>query len=93
MPKLDLENHFEEHGVHYEPAVDDLALDRDLVMEQILDNLNHTPLGQVLKNIAQLPEIRRGKVLGVREQLKDGSYDLNGRLDDALEKVLEDLTP
>jgi len=65
---------------------------RDWLMEQILDNLNHTPIGQVLKRIASLPEVRRKKVLDVRRRLTNGCYDLNERLDIALDKVLEELT-
>ena len=71
---------------------DQLVLSDDLVMEQILDNINTTPIGQVLKKIASLPEVRKEKVLGVRRQLNDGNYDLNERLNIALDKVLEDLT-
>ena len=66
--------------------------DADLVMEQILENINTTPLGQVLKKIACLPEVSRKKVLGVRQQLTEGKYDFNDRLDIALDKVIEDLT-
>ncbi len=61
-------------------------------MEQILENIHHTPIGQVLKSIASLPEIRREKVLRLRRQITAGRYDLAGRLDVALDKVLEDLT-
>ena len=68
-----------------------LSVDDDLVMEQILENMNSTPLGQVLKKIASLPEVRRQKVLTVRRQLTDGQYDINSRLDVALDKVLEKL--
>ncbi|MQY61861.1 hypothetical protein GH146_01065 [archaeon] len=71
---------------------DNLAPDKDLVMEQILENLNTTPIGQVLKKIASLPEVRRDKVLDVRQQLTEGKYELNEYLDVALDKVLEDLT-
>jgi len=70
----------------------DLSADQDLVMEQILENINTTPIGQVLKKIASLPEIRRQKVLDVRQRLTAGDYELNERLDIALDKVLEDLT-
>jgi hypothetical protein len=70
----------------------DVSVDTDAVMEQILENLHQTPLGQVLKNIAALPEIRRDKVLKVRRQIDEGRYDLAERLDLALERVLEDLT-
>ena len=71
---------------------DNLFEEQDLLMEQILENLNHTPVGQVLKKIASLPEVRQQKVLNVRQQLTTGKYDLNERLDIALDKVLEELT-
>ncbi len=61
-------------------------------MEQILENIQSTPLGVVLKRIASLPEVRREKVLRLRRQITQGRYDLTERLDMALEKVLEDLT-
>ena len=66
-----------------------LDCDHDLLMEQILESISTTPVGGVLKRIASLPEVRRGKVLDVRRQLTDGKYDLNERLDGVLEKVLE----
>ena len=70
---------------------DDMAQDKDLIMEQILENIHTTPIGQVLKKIVSLPDVRKKKVLDVRQQLTEGKYDLNERLDVALEKVLEDL--
>ncbi len=70
----------------------DLAADNDLMMEQILENLNTTPIGQVLKTIASLPELRRQKILNVRRQITEGRYNLSERLDIALDRVLEDLT-
>jgi hypothetical protein len=73
------------------PLDTDLSGDRDLVMEQILENIHHTPLGQVLKKIAALPEVRQEKVLQLRRQITEGRYDLSERLDMALDKVLEDL--
>jgi len=69
-----------------------LISNEDLFMEKILDNLASTPIGQVLKKIASLPEVRRKKILDIRRQLTEGNYNLNGRLDIALDKVLEDLT-
>jgi hypothetical protein len=71
---------------------ENLAADEDLLMEQILENMNTTPIGQVLKKIASLPEVRREKILHVRRQLTEGKYNLNERLDIALDRVLEDLT-
>ncbi|MHC4260157.1 MAG: flagellar biosynthesis anti-sigma factor FlgM [Planctomycetota bacterium] len=73
-------------------ARENLAADEDLLMEQILENINTTPIGQVLKKIASLPEVRKEKVLNVRRQLTEGKYDVNERLDIVLDKVLEDLT-
>jgi len=70
----------------------DTSQDEDLVMEQILENIHNTPLGRVLKRIACLPEIRREKVLRVRQEITEGRYDLTGRLDLVLDKVLEELT-
>lgn len=75
-----------------DPLEVDLAGDRDLVMEQILENISNTPIGQVLKSIAALPEMRRDKVMRLRRQIHEGCYDLTERLDVAVDKVLEDLT-
>lgn len=92
MPNWDFDNLSGEKAMRLDGSSDDLTLDKDLLMEHILDNLNTTPIGQVLRTIAALPESRRFKVLDVRRQLTDGSYDVSGHLDDALERVLEDLT-
>ncbi len=74
-----------------DPVDENLAPDEDLIMEQILENISTTPIGQVLKKIASLPEVRTEKVLNVRRQLTEGKYNLNERLDVALDKALEDL--
>ena len=68
------------------------VLDDDLLMESILENIHSTPIGQVLKRIGDLPEIRKGKVLNVRRRLDEGDYDVDDRLDAAIDRVLEDLT-
>ncbi|MGA1979784.1 MAG: flagellar biosynthesis anti-sigma factor FlgM [Sedimentisphaerales bacterium] len=87
MPGFDSNNRFEDQS-----ANENLVADQDLLMEQILENINTTPIGQVLKKIASLPEVRKEKVLDLRRQLSKGKYRLNERLDIALDKVLEDLT-
>jgi Mg2+/Co2+ transporter CorC len=74
-----------------QPILDILTADDDLLMEEILENMNSTPIGQVLKTIAVLPEVSRQKVLRVRREITEGKYNLNERLDLALEKVLDDL--
>jgi len=92
MPNLDSKGYFEDHDRQMNSVDENLAPDEDLLMERILENINTTPIGQVLKKIASLPEIRKEKVLEVRRQLTEGRYNLNGRLDIALDRVLEDLT-
>ena len=92
MPEFDCSNRFESQERQVGPVEEGLTPDEDLVMEQILENINTTPIGQVLRKIASLPEVRREKVLDVRRQLTEGKYDLNERLDVALDKFLEHLT-
>ncbi len=91
MPEQGSNGFVEERQEWVNPLKTDLSQDKDMVMEQILDNIHHTPLGQVLKKIASLPEVRRQKVLRLRRQITEGRYDLADRLDMAMDKVLEDL--
>ncbi len=92
MPKFDINNRFKNQNDKVLPVENSSVQEEDAMMETILENLNNTPMGQVLKKIASLPEIRQDKVLNVRKQLTDGKYDLNERLNIAMDKVLEDLT-
>jgi hypothetical protein len=92
MPESDSSRFARIEGQWVNPLERDVTPDKDLVMEQILDNINSTPIGQVLKKIASLPEIRREKVLNLRREITEGRYDLAERLDLALDRVLEDLT-
>jgi len=66
-------------------------INNDLLMEKILQNITSTPIGKVLKAIAELPDTRKQKIIDVRKRLVEGRYDLGERLDIALEKVLEDI--
>ena len=92
MPNFSSNGCFEGQNREVRKVNENLAGDEDLIMEQILENINTTPIGQVLKKIASLPEVRKKKILNVRRQLTEGKYDLNERLNIALDKVLEDLT-
>jgi hypothetical protein len=92
MPNIDYSECFDDRSQNAEMVDKDLIKEQDWLMEQILENINTTPIGQVLKRIASLPEVRREKILDVRQQLNKGSYNLSERLDGALDKVLEDLT-
>jgi len=46
----------------------------------------------VLQGITSLPVVRREKVLTIRKQLAEGTYDLDERLDVVLDGLLTDLT-
>ena len=92
MSKFDSNDVFAGRQRDFDDVEESLSADEDLVMEQILENINNTPIGQVLKRIASLPEVRKEKILNVRQQLNTHNYDVNDRLDIALDKVLEELT-
>ena len=59
--------------------------------DEFFDNINSTPLGKLLKLIATMPEIRQQKVSELRTSINDGQYDINHNLDEALDRVLEEL--
>ena len=42
---------------------------------------------------ASLAKARRNKITRVRQQLERGTYDLDERLDDVLERILTDIRP
>ncbi len=65
---------------------------RDVLMEQILENLHTTSPEQVFQRIASLSNVRRGKVLDIRRQLAEGTYAVADRLDRAMDRVLEAIT-
>jgi hypothetical protein len=61
MPEFDSDMRFDSQPQPTEPFDGILTDDQDLLMEQILENINTTPIGQVLKKIAMLPEVRKEK--------------------------------
>ena len=70
----------------------DTSPDGSVLMEEILGDLSTTPQEEVLKRITSLPNIRRRKVLDIRRQLMEGTYEVAGRLDRAIDRVLEAIT-
>ncbi len=70
----------------------DASPNDDGLMEQILENMRSTPWGEVLKRIASSPHIRRDKVLSIRRQITQGTYEIEDRLDGAIGGVLEAIT-
>lgn len=92
MPTFDFDSRFRTGNHQVTNGSEGLAPNTDLMMEQILANIHTTPIGQVLRKIASLPEVRQEKILNVRRQLTEGRYDLNEHLDQAIERVLENLS-
>ena len=64
----------------------------DVLPEHILENMNATPQDEALMRITSLPDIRRDKVLDIRRQLTEGTYEVADRLDKAVDRVLEAIT-
>jgi flagellar motor switch protein FliG len=61
-------------------------------MGQILENLHTKPPEEVFRRIASLSNIRRDKVLDIRRQLTEGTYEAADRLNTAMDRVLEAIT-
>ncbi len=63
----------------------------DCKTEELLQAGAKTPLGQLLKKMAKLPEVRFEKVLNVRRQICRGQYKVDEKLDAAIDTILEEL--
>jgi anti-sigma28 factor (negative regulator of flagellin synthesis) len=61
------------------------------LVERIIENMGSTPWEEVSQRIAFLPGIRRDKVLSVRRQITEGTYEVEDRLDGAIDRVLDAL--
>ena len=61
------------------------------IENELFGDSNATPLGQLLEMIGSLPEIRQEKVFNIRDRIDSENYDLDGPLDSAIDKVLEEL--
>ena len=60
--------------------------------ECILENMKSRPSEQVAKEIAAVPEIRRGKVLSIRRQIAQGIYNVEDRLERVMDRILEEVS-
>ena len=92
MPELQSSDQFDSSDWQGDCSINRSGQEPDALMEDILENISATPIGRVLKRIASLPEVRKGKVLNLRRQITEGTYDAGDHLDAALDRVLEDFT-
>ena len=60
--------------------------------EDVLDCLDSSPIGRLLKIISILPEIREEKVNLARQGIECGKYETENSLDAAIDRVIEELT-
>lgn len=54
------------------------------------DRVEISPVAQFLSKIAEMPDIRTEKVEEVRQALASGTYDIEGKLPEALDRFLEE---
>lgn len=65
--------------------------DSDFIEESLMEQLYDNPLGKLLRIISSLPEVRHEKVDHARRMIHETEYELDCRMDLALDKVLEEL--
>jgi anti-sigma28 factor (negative regulator of flagellin synthesis) len=46
---------------------------------------------RAFQNIRSLPQVRKKKILEVRQQLVEGTYDIDKRLNTVLDRFIEDI--
>jgi hypothetical protein len=59
-------------------------------VEDFFDSVGSTPIGKLLEIISAMPAIREEKVFDMRRQIAEDSYDLERRIDTAVERVFEE---
>jgi len=77
------------HSVRTEPV--SLWTEADFSPTQLLKHLDVNPIGQLLKLIAALPEVRYDKIEKARRELLLSEEQLDARLDMALDRVFEEI--
>lgn len=55
------------------------------------DQVEISPLGQMLDGISRLPDIRHEKVEAIRQQIAAGVYETPAKLEIALDRLIDEL--
>ena len=58
---------------------------------QITDEVNLSEAAQLVEQVQQLPDIRADRVEAVRQQIAAGTYETSGKLDAALDRLLDEI--
>ncbi len=56
------------------------------------DQVEISPLGQMLDSIAQIPDIRHERVEEIRQQIAEGTYETPEKLELALDRLLDEMS-
>lgn len=64
--------------------------EHDRFVAEFSETVGNSPIGKLLTIIGNMPAIREEKVSDIRRQISDESYDLDKRLDSAMERVFEE---
>lgn len=54
------------------------------------DQVEISHIAKFLSQMAELPDVRHGKIASIRAALNQGAYDVEGRLDEAVDRLLDD---
>jgi len=54
------------------------------------DQVEISQMARIMGQVSALPEVRSEKIDSVRQALENGSYDVDGRLSEALDQFLEE---
>ncbi len=76
------------------PRLADFSIDGGSTVHAGLprDQVEISPLGQMLDGIGRLPEIRHEKVEELRRQIATGSYETADKLESALDRILDEFS-
>ena len=87
-------NELHQSRLHQNLTHDDLdqlfAEETQRFVERFSDNIGSSSIGKLLEIIAGMPAIREEKVFDIRRQLSEERYDLDARLESAMERVFEE---
>ena len=68
------------------------AEDKDVYLDRGFENKARVEIAaRALQKSRRLPPIRKKKVLSIRQQLAEGTYDIDERLNDVIDCLLRDL--
>lgn len=56
------------------------------------DRVELSSHARFLDQLRYLPEVRQGRIEAIRDAIADGTYETEGKIDDALERLADDLT-